>query len=493
MTQQPSERRLLNTFYAGAALLAIYVLFLALQSNLLHVVAGSIILFAALFPSYLWCAGKVRGLPIFPALALTYSWTFGLPLLSDHPSLARYDPATLVQSILTVVLFLIVATTAWYVLITQSASPPRLYMAVPAEGSSPIFLACLMVGCIFQIASMEGLLWDLGPSVYSLLRSVCLALAVIAVTVLSYRLGCRDLGPLATVAFLGLLLVYIVFNAAGLMLAPSMALLLLSTSIFTVARGKFPLPVVALAAVLFGVLHVGKKPMRDEYWGKGKAIQLSNDPAYYLRWFAFGLQRLPQSFSGERIDKAKQASLTERASVIQMLLLVQSQSPSERPFLYGRTYSIIPELLVPRILTKDKLWSHEGTYILAIHYGLQTRSTTRKTTIGFGLLPEAYANFGYAGVLGLALFLGAFTGLVTRWSQMVPVVSLRGMYALMVLGLGMQTEHTAGVVVSSLFQASVTLLGLAILTMRIHEQPAALGSPVHAHPAGCTGTLHNTR
>src|SRR5206468_2846385 len=83
---------------------------------------------------------------------------------------------------------------------------------------------------------------------------------------------------------------------------------------------------------------------------------------------------------------------------MQLLLFVQAASPDDVPFMDGETYAILPTLLVPRILMPNKPASHEGTYLLNIHYGIQTRDDTAKTTIGFGLLNEAFANFGYIGI-----------------------------------------------------------------------------------------------
>jgi len=323
---------------------------------------------------------------------------------------------------------------------------------------------------------MAGLLWSLPPSVFSLIRAVSLSLANLAVAVFSYRLGRRELTPFQTGAFVALLVAFLAFVAAGLMLAPAMAMFLVAVGVFTVTRGRLPIATICLAAVIFFPLHAGKKVMREEYWVRGQGVQPWDFPEYYARWFVYGFERIPQTFSGDPTSKSKQTSLVERSSVVQMLLLVQAKSPGEKSFLYGRSYAIIPELLIPRILNSNKIWSHEGTYILSIHYALQTRKASRRTTIGFGLLPEAYANFGYLGVVGLALVLGAGCGLVTRWSMHVPMASLRGLFSLLVLALVIQTEHTAGVIVSSLFQGGMTLIGFSLLTMK--TQTLSVAPPV---------------
>ena len=58
-----------------------------------------------------------------------------------------------------------------------------------------------------------------------------------------------------------------------------------------------------------------------------------------------------------------------RGSLLHLLLMVQENTPNRVPYLNGATYGIIPELFVPRIFNKHKIRSHEGTYMLAMHYG----------------------------------------------------------------------------------------------------------------------------
>src|SRR4029077_14865218 len=163
----------------------------------------------------------------------------------------------------------------------------------------------------------------------------------------------------------------------------------------------------------------------------------------------------------------------ERASLMQLLLYVQLMTPDQVPYMDGETYAIVPEGLVPRIFDPGKPASHEGTYLLNIHYGFQTREATATTTIGFGLLNEAYANFGYAGVLLLSLVLGVYYGGVSRWAQVAPVLSLRSLFAIVVANNTFQTEYSASVYVAALFQATCALAAIAIIFMR----PTACSPP----------------
>lgn len=62
--------------------------------------------------------------------------------------------------------------------------------------------------------------------------------------------------------------------------------------------------------------------------------------------------------------------------------------------------------------------------MLNVRYGIQTEEATEYSTIGWGLIPEAYANFGYLGVISIGLLFGAMCGLFERLSNGTKVISL---------------------------------------------------------------------
>jgi hypothetical protein len=228
------------------------------------------------------------------------------------------------------------------------------------------------------------------------------------------------------------------------------------------------IPLLIVVAVA-GVLHMGKTEMRAKYWRKGHSIVLRpwQYPAYFGEWAQRGLTRLvtPSSVLGRK--KPKQATLVDRASLIQMLLLVQHKSPDPLPYLQGKTYAATPAALVPRILNPEKGRAHAGTDMLCVYYGLQSARQTKVTTIGFGLLSEAFANFGYLGVVALALITGLSNAWVARFCLHTPMLSLRSLFGLVFLaGQLAAAEASASVVISSLCQASATLVVATFFFMK---------------------------
>jgi ABC-type multidrug transport system permease subunit len=152
-----------------------------------------------------------------------------------------------------------------------------------------------------------------------------------------------------------------------------------------------------------------------------------------------------------------------------MLMMAQEKIPDQYPFLKGETYSYVPILVVPRVLIKNKPVSHIGTHTLNVHIQRQTWKQTEKTTIAWGLLPEAYANFGVPGAVAVGAFFGLFYGAVTRISVGTSAFSTRSMFTVLILSFALaSTEWTAGVYAAALFQSSVPILGMSVL-MKIYK------------------------
>ncbi len=55
---------------------------------------GAILIALLPYPSSFICGvrEKALGMPIFPVFALTYLWTYALPLVSNHPKIITYFP-----------------------------------------------------------------------------------------------------------------------------------------------------------------------------------------------------------------------------------------------------------------------------------------------------------------------------------------------------------------------------------------------------------------
>jgi hypothetical protein len=462
-----NPRSLLPAFWGGAAFLVAFILFQITDTSLVWLISGSVIALFAAIPSYLWVSGKVRGLPVFPPLALSFIWMYAVPLIKGHRATLVYGPGAIALAALTVVGFLALATLVWYRTARTPVDPPAVIRVMDEQSSIPALLLLFSLACSYFVGTLAG--WIALEGVwFSTARSIGVGLSLLAIVGLSSQLGAGKLSPGRTACFFALLITYMAVTAATLYLISALGALFLAVIVYTATRRRLPVPVIVAAFAVFGLLHLGKTEMRNKHWHARRAplLQPWDYPGYFAEWARLGLSRISDSLSsGSR--KPKQATLVDRASLIQMLLLVQNKTPDPLPHLMGRTYRPIPTLLVPRILNPEKGQGHTGTSILCVYYGLQKPNETLHTTIGFGLLSEAYANFGFAGVVALAVLVGFSHGWVTRRSLGTPLLSLRSLFALLFMAVQLSSaEGSASVVVPSLFQITVTLVAGTWVFMR---------------------------
>jgi hypothetical protein len=462
------RRQLLQTFWIAVTILFLWQLFTIDNVSFSTSAGAFIIAVAALIPFYLWCSGKALGMPIFPLFALTYLWTYSLPLLSNHPKIIIYSPEIHLFSSVIVAGFLVLGTFVWLQFVKSPPPIPKSYRVLRGQNSNGVFFFIIAVSIFFNMYSLGGG-FALGGGAFSLIRGAILGLNVLAVFVLSYHWGTRDLSKKNSRLFFLLLVCYVITSAASLLLVGALSVVLLGVMAFVLGRQQVPWLPILLALIFILPLHYGKSDMRAKYWFKSNQVHFVQPwdyPAWYSEWIGYSIEYLNKK--NDQI-KPKKQSFSERSSLIHLLLMAQDKTPRDVPYLQGETYAIIPQLLIPRFLNANKIRSHEGTYLLNIHYGLQTRKATLTTTIGWGLLNEAYANFGLLGCAGLAVVLGAGYGQATRWSLHTSLLSSRSFVAVLLMGYSFQTEFSAGVYVAALFQSLVPVLIITLVFMKVQK------------------------
>jgi hypothetical protein len=89
------------------------------------------------------------------------------------------------------------------------------------------------------------------------------------------------------------------------------------------------------------------------------------------------------------------------------------------------------------------------------------------------LVPEAYANFGYLGVVALAVFLAMFYSFFTNISVGVPMTSLRFVLGLLIMAAATKAD-TMGVFITTQFQGIAGVSLAAMVLMRRQANPFAV-------------------
>jgi hypothetical protein len=470
MSTAQKPQSMTQTFWIGIGLLLF-----SNRKALLHVapltsLAALLIGAACMYPVYLWCAGRVRGMPVFPFFSLTYLWTFSLPLLSNNPNVLKYSPEQHLYAGVTAAIFLICGTVVWIQLV-KSPGVTKPYRALKAETAETFFIAIVGAGALLNMYVIGG--WTGIPDkLFTIVRGIILGLSFLGIFVLAYRCGEGSLPRSKARIFVTFLALNIISAAASLILKTALTLFLLSVIAFVIGGRKLPLIAVMIGLVALLPLHYGKHEMRHKYWSGNSShyVQPWEYPVWFQEWSGYAVENLNPKPNRYEPKKEKKESFIERSSVIHMLMMAQEKIPAQYTYVGGATYAIIPLLFVPRALLPNKIRSHEGTHMLNIHIHRQTYQDTLKTTIAWGLLPEAYANFGLVGCAAIGAILGAFYGAVTRLAIGTPAFSARTMFCVLVLSLALaSTEWTAGVYAATLFQSSVPILGIRTAFMKLQR------------------------
>ncbi len=427
------------------------------------ILGAMLIVVSAMLPSYLWVSGKAHGLPLFPACALSSTWTYALPLVSEHPIIVLFPGWNQLIAALSVTGFLLIGTLCWYLAARRKPRPPVTCLMMDEKLSQPLLLTALAVCIVYSVAAAAGWL-RLSTGADSVARAIVTAVEAMSCFVLGYELGSGRMSPGSKVTFFASVGALLLSIMPGLLLIVAMCLMAVMLMGYVVASNRLPWLVCVVGLAAFGFLHLGKAPMREKYWHEEEDPTVSplQYPGFMLEWAQSSMQALRH---GNADDDASE-SLLERASLMHWLLYFEAVTPTGVPFLNGETYAVIPQLLVPRLFNPDKPRSHEATYILAVHYGIQTREDTQNTTIAFGLVSEAFANFGFLGIGALAVALGSFYGLVAHWASRMPLLSLRGLFAVLIASYSFQAEFISTYYAAALFQSTIVMLVLSAVLMR---------------------------
>jgi hypothetical protein len=437
MIANPASFRVADPRHVGLFLRVISVCLLAASIFAQDPIAYLLVTIPVLVPSYLWVASGAFGIPVLPVVAALFYLYYAMPLLIGS-ALKTYRPEELLWATFSVGLFLMSASVvAWPFVVNahkrtnparKIATSRRVQMirakslgklASNDELFRLIFVG-LAAGNLYYLALASGYASYLGTSI-GVVRAVCVTLASAACYLLGFARGVGVLsGPRWALALAGFFLLTIL-SISNLLLvggALNMAAALLG---YTLAAKRIPWIVLGSAFALLSILNAGKFNMRNVYWAPESQVVQNTSifgvPDMMANWLVSGV-------SGSALAGASSGSLLERTSLLHMVLVVQDATPAIIPYLEGETYALLPSMLTPRFLNPEKLESQAGLNLLSVRYGRERAEDTYKTTIGWGLVAEAYANFGNPGVIGIGMAFGLLCGILMRLSATAAPVSL---------------------------------------------------------------------
>lgn len=445
-------------FVTGLVLLIGAVLYLGYNANVdneLHRFQGLLIFVLSLVPCLLWAKTGGSRFPAFEALMMLCANAYGIPQLNALDQLAGYRDEVITRAGWVVILYLASANLAY-----------RATKGLPGRGR--FWLESLITHQVERLmvygmvlssvyAGVSAFTTWIPRELESSLRAVFYGVGILCTFVSAQRWGRGELNGTEKAVFMGTLIPQLIFTSASLVLIAAVTQIGIGLLGYLSGGKRIPWVVIAVTFGLLSILHTGKTRMREKYWDAGApAPTFTQLAGYYAEWIDFGLQ--PTS-GGKTVSQ----KMIERTSLMHILCLISSTTPERQDYLYGSTYTHVLPQLVPRFFWSEKPRSHVATYELGIYYGLQREEDTAATTIAFGLVAEAYANFGMIG----AILLGAFWGWVLKkfqiWSTFSPMFSFAGLLMILLTAWSLSAELTMAAWVSSFEQAVLVVLGLPML------------------------------
>lgn len=443
------ETKLSRLAFVGAGLLVSIGLIWSHSGE--QLLAYLLIVFAALLPTVLWIRSGATGIPVLPVVNLTYIPYFGWPVLSSGEVGLVYTDWEIMRAALTVVLFLLTACFSWFIMLRSSREQAGTVLDhLENERVVKLVMTGLWVGVLFTLAVSANLLDWLGPF-FGMARAVTGTLATVACFLSGVT---RAQGILRGNAWVGAvvgMVLLVLLNWSSLFLVTGIVYSLAMLFGYCIVAKRVPWVTVLSAFAIVTVLHAGKPELRAKYWELDSPMaSVWSLPSMMIEWFGEGIYAITSG--------AEYQSPLERTGLMHMLLFAQARTPDSIDYLNGATYQLLPSILVPRFLDESKPISGAGMELINIHYGFFSDQVDSLTSIGWGLVAEAYANFGYLCVIAVAAFLGLVTGALHRWSVGAAVISMPTLLSIAVMMALINVEADFIQICSTVLQSFAAVL-----------------------------------
>jgi hypothetical protein len=467
-SEQELKRRSQRLFSFGVTGLAIGLAYFAFTANVadpFHLYGGLLIMGLAVLPCLLWAKRGSHQLPVFEVQMLTAVNAFAIPLLNSGEKLAMYAGETIDTAMLAVLLYQGAAIGTHAVVGGRAGRTPFFTEEVLSSGIQKFISAGLVLSTVYTFLNVfyQGLIpYELN----SIFRAAFAGIGLISTFVEMRRWGQGTLKPGEAGMIGTLVATQIIMQVSTLFLVGGITLLVLCIIGYVSGSRRIPVVPIAVALFVLGILHNGKSAMRDVYWdaetNERSQVELLDLPAFYVEWFSQGL-RTHDAAGEEKVN----STLVDRTSLMHILCMIVNETPEMLPFLEGKTYAQIPGQFVPRFFWPGKPPGHISTNTLSIYYGLQDEDAATRTTIGFGFVAEAYANYGMFGVGLIGCLVGFFYKKIQVATAQCAMLSYAGLFLVVLMAWSFQTEFTMSIWLSSFYQACVAVMGIPFLVRNL--------------------------
>ncbi len=454
-------RKLVFLGYGGLAIAIAWFWYNSAWSDPLLTITTLAMLSLGVIPTLQWLARNDTGYPIVELLLLTTVPFYAIPALTSHEGLVRFPEAVLLKASLVVIAFQLACITGsrWVSRVQRGTGTASLNSRWQEEILPESRMTFTAYTATFNTVWLviDGFTDIVPRDLSGTLRAIFTGVSIISIFIQARLWGDGRLQLGQKVFFWVNLLIQITLTLVSLLLINGIGLLFTALiGYFTTAR-RVPWVPIVLLLPLIAILHNGKTAMRNIYWNEGipeqKAASL---PSYFSQWLSLGVQS--NAVSEADASPALTHNLLKRASLFQIVCVAVDTIPDRAPFLDGQSYTIVPAQVIPRFLWPEKPSPHRSVSLMSVQLGLLTQEETETTSIGFGMLTEAYANFGYIGTVVLGITLGSLFRLLSLHTMNSPTFSPAGLVRTLALVWCINAETTMAVWTSSFYQACIAIL-----------------------------------
>lgn len=462
-----------NKLYGGA-LLALAISVVAgcvglMGNNVEWILPYLMITVPSVAMMWYWTTTQQKGLPLLPIFILQHAVIYAAPLAFDNPNLMGINSSVVADSGLAVLLFLIATLAGWWLGLNASAeSKPSQWNLGLAEGTNAIgrclSLSFLLLGValMFHLSCRTGLIFRFVPGgLFPVVRTFA-----DAASALGGMLGALVIGGNPRHAqkwiFWSLVASVSLFSITDILISGATGVVIAVAAGLAFGMRRIPWRFLLVAFGIIGFLNQGKFVMRQQYWSEESYVtnvSLFRTPEFFGQWIEASSEMFfdGSGKASQMVEKEDDGqSILDRIDNLQNLnyVIEVMQNDKIRP-LNGETYTLVPKLLIPRLLWPGKPRTHEGQVLLNLHFGRQgSVEQTERTYIAWGILPEAVGNFGrILGPVLVGAAIGFMIGLTEFWSRKIRIFSVEGILLLaLLLKLAASFEMVASILVTSVFQ-----------------------------------------
>ncbi len=410
---QPAARRVAATGEMKGFLLLLYLLLVGGYALLfsywrvqpvpdrVHLLA--VLLFAlCIIPLLRWYARGAAGVPIFALIVFSYAVQFSMPVYTQPNTIIIFSrPLVLswdnVASVLLLTMLGVLALMASYALAPRLpfvANAPRLDLPLGDPHKKQLFLTgALLVGGVISFMQVIG--WLRGGAAGAILGLLARQMQVALVLLAYDHFQHKRVVPFQAPLLYGALAVSFLTGLLSGMLENALLPLVLVTLVYWHARRRLPWGWLAIGVALYLILNPAKFTYRSIVWYGSQPTTVAERVDLWGDLAAESAAGLLGQ-SGSRQSGSAISDSLARFDLVHKFAYVYHLTPTYIPYYQGQTYEYFLYAWIPRFLWPGKPTANAND-LIDIDYRLKYRGS--QSTIGIGQLPEAYINFGVAGIV----------------------------------------------------------------------------------------------